>query len=341
MDAVPPGTALNPARVIPGKVRPSGRATAEVPCRTHLSVLDMRRFSPGRPGGGGVGHALGLMARATAEPSDEWRIESERPRVVEHIARVVASAAGYDGALRVSAQDHGIRHLGLGSTSALMTAVAVAANHSLGRPFDSRDIRLLVGDNFAEDHRDGVIPGFETGVGPAVGLYGGFVVMADDLAIARRAPLPEGWMAIIAVVAGEPGRRSGEDEAALLMNRARQLDDRDAGAKAHIVLSDLVPGMAVGDLGRMSAAISALQTMGSKVAEIEHHADPGGIRSLAREMADSGARLVGMSSVGPSVTGIAPDGEADAVASAIRSAPIVERVIVCPVDNAGYRVEVE
>ncbi|HID74011.1 MAG TPA: GHMP kinase, partial [Thermoplasmata archaeon] len=304
MRILEPGTFLHAVPVKPGPITVMERAEAEVPCRTHLSVLDMRRFEPGVPGGGGIGHAIDLRARAVVRVADEWTVRSSRPHVVEHAARVVAGAAGYGGALEVEAEDHGIRHLGLGSTSALMTAVAVAVNHVLGRPLGSRDLRHIIGRNFVEDHPEGVVPGFETGVGPAVGLYGGFIVMTDALAIASRMSLPDGWQAVIAVVHGDPRKSSGEEEISLLMNRARDLDASAAERKAHLALLDLIPAMDAGDLDRMTGVIARLQRIGSKVAEIEHHPRPDGIRSLAESMRDAGARLVGMSSVGPSVTGI-------------------------------------
>ena len=341
MDVLRPGTFLDDASYSPGAVRPHERAEAVVPCRTHLSVVDMRRFSPGRPGGGGIGHAIGLDAVAVTRPSDDWKFTSSRSNVVEHAARIVAGAAGYDGCLEVEAEDHGIRHLGLGSTSALMTAVAVAVNHVLGKPLESRDLRYIIGRNFIEDHPDGVISGFETGVGPAAGLYGGFIIMSDGLGIARRAPLPDDRTVVIAVIAGDPDRHSGEDEVQLLMNRARDLDDRDAERKSHIMLMDLVPAMESMDVDAMTDAIERIQSLGSKIAEIEHHTDPDGIRTLASDMRTAGAKLVGMSSVGPSVTGIVPSDDVADIENLMNDSEIVERVITAPVNNTGYTVEVE
>ncbi len=341
MEVLRPGTFLDDSFYSTGSIKLHEMAKAVVPCRTHLSVIDMRRFSPGKPGGGGIGHAIGLDAVAKARPSEEWVFDSSRSNVVEHAARVVAGAAGYDGCLEIEAEDHGIRHLGLGSTSALMTAVAVAVNHVLGKPLESRDLRYIIGRNFIEDHPDGVIPGFETGVGPAAGLYGGFVIMSDGLGIAHRAPLPDDLSVVMAVIAGDPDRHSGEDEVELLMNRARDLDDRDAQRKTHIMLMDLVPAMESMDLDGMTEAIESIQSLGSKVAEIEHHADPQGIRDLSKRMRDAGAKLVGMSSVGPSVTGVVPVVDAAAFERMMTESDIVDRVITAPVNNTGYKVEVE
>ena len=55
-----PGENLRTAGITPAKQPyPAGDTiTARAPARIHLSVLDMNRFSPGTPGGGGLGFAI-------------------------------------------------------------------------------------------------------------------------------------------------------------------------------------------------------------------------------------------------------------------------------------------
>ena len=45
----------------------SGKVKATAPGRIHLTVLDMNRFAPNRPGGGGVGFALQIYCSAEVE----------------------------------------------------------------------------------------------------------------------------------------------------------------------------------------------------------------------------------------------------------------------------------
>ena len=55
-NAFRPGENLHTAGITPAKQPyPAGDTiTARAPARIHLSVLDMNRFSPGTPGGGGL-----------------------------------------------------------------------------------------------------------------------------------------------------------------------------------------------------------------------------------------------------------------------------------------------
>ena len=59
-NAFRPGENLHTAGITPAKQPyPAGDTiTARAPARIHLSVLDMNRFSPGTPGGGGLGFAI-------------------------------------------------------------------------------------------------------------------------------------------------------------------------------------------------------------------------------------------------------------------------------------------
>ena len=88
--------------------------------------------------------AVALPVSAQARLTDSgMEVDSNRPLVVEHIARVVADFAGYDGGFELKVEDHGINHLGLGSSSAVMSAAAYALDLALGMPLDPRDLRMI------------------------------------------------------------------------------------------------------------------------------------------------------------------------------------------------------
>ena len=341
-DPVPPGTILHMIRGnghgVSGVQHPDpgnpegllGRTVhAAVPARIHLSVLDMTRFSPGRPGGGGLGYAIGMYAHARVKIRDiyprraapresvdgppELRVDARRPSLVEHITRVFLGHLGLSGSLEVTAEGHELNHMGLGSTSALVTAVALALNRALGDPYTSHEVRAIIGYNFVEEWKDGlVIPGFETGVGPFVGVHGGFGVLSDRLRPVSRFPLPRDHGVVIALIEEEmsdtlvESRNAGISETELLMNRARALDERDGPGKAYEVLMRLIPAGEAGDMTGVGQSVRHLQRMGSKVAEIEHHLRAADIYETMEIMLDNGAVMAGMSSVGPAIAALVP-----------------------------------
>jgi len=70
--------------------------------------------------------------------------------------------------------------VGLGSTSTVMIAVATAMNEALGSPLH-HPAPAPDRHNYVEETADGKIAfGFETGVGPAVSVYGGMAIMATN-----------------------------------------------------------------------------------------------------------------------------------------------------------------
>ncbi len=158
-----------------------GKIKVVVPGRIHLTVLDMNRFAPNRPGGGGIGFALQMYCSADVEPtSSGLEIDYSREPIIRHFAEVFKRTVGYHGGFKIKVEDHHRKHVGLGSTGSVLLALAHAMNTSLGSPLNSEQIRLLLGHNYVEETEDGrVTLGFETGVGPAAATYGGMVVMGD------------------------------------------------------------------------------------------------------------------------------------------------------------------
>ncbi len=296
---------------------------AEVPARIHLSVLDMTRFSPGVPGGGGVGYAIQMYARSEVRIREiiissedaEISIDARRLSLVEHITRVLLKHLGLSGKFEVMGAGHDINHMGLGSTSALVSAVALSLNKALGEPYTTDEIRFLIGFNFMEEWEHGlVIPGFETGVGPYVGIHGGFGILSDGLIPASRFSLPEDHEVIIALIQEEmsdtlvESPNAGISETELLMNRARALDERDRSKKAYEVVMRLIPAGISGDLRSVGESVWRLQHMGSKIAEIEHHSQVENIYETMEIMKEKRSLITGMSSVGPAIAALVKDG---------------------------------
>jgi beta-ribofuranosylaminobenzene 5'-phosphate synthase len=277
-----------------------GTVTCVTPARIHLTVLDMNRFAPNRPGGGGIGFAIQCYSSAEVEciPSGV-EIDYSRERIIRHFVTVFVTTVGYTGGFRIKARDHQLKHVGLGSTGSVLVAVAHAMNRALGSPLDAEQIRLLIGYNYVEETEDGrVTLGFETGVGPAAATYGGMAIMGDELALASHLPFAEDKNVFI-IIPPTSVSSAGESEFDLLMNRARTLDYRDRELKAYMILMDLIPAIKTKNLRKAGDIIWEIEFRGSKRAEVEHHSFA--IYEYMSRLRETGLEFVGMSSVGPSI----------------------------------------
>jgi beta-ribofuranosylaminobenzene 5'-phosphate synthase len=308
------------------------------PARIHLTVLDMNRFAPDRPGGGGIGFAIKTYCTAEVECTPSGiEIDYSREPILRHFVEVFREIVGYSGGFRVRARDHMHEHVGLGSTSTILIAVANGLNTAVGSPLTPDQLRLILGNNFVEETEAGNVAfGFETGVGPAVSTYGGMAVLGDELALAYRHSFAEGKRVYIAIPPSGVSS-AGEKEFDLLMNKARTLDYRDRELKSYLVLMDLIPALERGDVAKVGEVIWEIEFRGSKRAEVEHHGF-----DLYRYMAalrDAGLEFVGMSSVGPSIAVITDKSEEEV--AKILSSVGLKIAIATEVDNEGLQIRVE
>ncbi len=266
-----------------------------VPTRAHLSVLDMTRFSPGRPGGGGIGFPLPFKCKLKISLSDSFSYSG--PPGYEEGLRKISEAfsemVSYDGDFCVDFSYDFPSHSGLGSHTSLYTGFLFGANLMLGRPLSLREIRRVIGENYYEESG----PGFETGVGPAAILYSSFVIVTDSLEILAAVKLPKDFY--VTAIFPKIRRKIGEKE--LLMKYGRTLDMCDGGEKAKEVLLNLYPRLIRGDWRGVGDSVYRLQFLGSKVAEILQYDEWWAIYRIIKELKERGAEVVGMSSLGPTI----------------------------------------
>ncbi len=171
----------------------------------------------------------------------------------------------------MTADHHAHPHVGLGSTSTVLIALAHALNAAVGSPLSDDQLRLLLGYNYVEETAEGEIAfGFETGVGPSVSTYGGMAVMGDELTLVYQHPFAEGCTVFVIIPSSEISS-AGAKEFDLLMNRARTLDYQDRELKAYLMLMDLIPALEAGDVRKVGDVVWEIEFRGSKRAEIEHH----------------------------------------------------------------------
>jgi len=325
------GFEKNTYKLKPGK----GKVFVKAPARIHLSVLDMNRFAPDHAGGGGIGFAIQCYCTAEVECTKKGLvIDYDRADIVKNFVAVFSKAVGYTGGFKIKATDHERKHVGLGSTSTVMIAVATALNEAVGNPLTNAELRQLIGHNYVEETAEGTIAfGFETGVGPAASTYGGMAVMGDELVLVYHHPFAEG-MNVFIVVPPTDISSAGTKEFDLLMNRARSLDYRDRELKAYLFMMDFIPALEHGDIKKIGDVVWEIEFRGSKRAEVEHHSYR--IYQYMSMLREAGLEFVGMSSVGPSIA-IVTEKDRKAIQKILK--PIgLEIAIATKVDNKGMTV---
>ncbi|AGL03385.1 GHMP family kinase ATP-binding protein [Desulfoscipio gibsoniae] len=323
-----------------------------VPARLHTSVLDMNRFNTTRPGGGGIGFAVGIYfrARVQATKRPDIVVKGQRTLIVRHFASVFKEILGYTGGFEIELYDHGRRHVGMGSSTGTMCAACIGINEVLGRPFKNWELRRILGFNACEEsplNNTCLIRAFETGLGAMAGINGGMVLGTDDMELIYRISLPETRaLIVIPDVPSLEDEFTGKDTAAqseveLLMRRARYLDYLQCGTKSQIILLDLLPAMVRSDLKGIGNAIFELAFLGSKRAECEQHGLSGApIYRYIGSVRQMGAEVVGMSSVGPTVYALTRNDEVyRRMLKFLESENVpANRIIETHVDNTGARV---
>ena len=134
---------------------------------------------------------------------------------------------------------------------------------------------------------------------------------------------------------------SAESEVELLLRRARSLDAMQAGAKAQIVLFDMLPAMIMGNLKKMGDALFDISYLGSKRAECEQHGAYGTpIYKYINAFRGMGVEIAGMSSVGPTIFALTQKQDVyDRAMAYLDSLNISKtRIIETEVDNTGGTV---
>src|SRR5208337_3403389 len=312
-----------------------GTVFVQAPARILLTVLDMNRFAPDHPGGGGIGFAIQCYCSAEVScTKKEVVIDYNRAPIVRNFVEVFRNVTGYKGGFRIRVTDHEHKHVGLGSTSTVMIAVATALNQAVGSPLTNTQLRHLIGHNYVEETADGTIAfGFETGVGPAASTHGGMAVMGDELVLVYHHSFAEGKNVFI-VVPPTDISSAGTKEFDLLMNRARTLDYRDRELKAYLFMMDFIPALEHNDLKKIGDVVWEIEFRGSKRAEVEHHSYR--IYQYMSMLREAGLEFVGMSSVGPSIA-IVTDKSRKEIQK-ILSPFGLEIAIATKVDNNGMTV---
>jgi len=289
------------------------RVIVRAPARLHFGTLDLRGHRGRRFGG--IGAAIPAPAvDLEATPAAEFTAEGPDAGRALEFARRYGEATGLPGGAHFKLREVIPPHVGLGSGTQLALAVARALAELYGRPADPTALARAVGR------------GRRSAIGTWTFALGGFVLEGGrhpgSEAVApllTRLPVPAGWWCVVAIPKGSPGL-SGEAEDRAF-GSLPPAPEQEVERVAHLVLMQLLPALADGDLEGFGHALSEIQriTGGWYAPAQGGRFAPGAAQRLIADLESLGAVGVGQSSWGPTVYGLV--GSADAaerVAAALR-----------------------
>lgn len=314
---------------------PIAEVSIEAPARLHFGFVDL---SAGARRYGSIGVALETPCT---------RLRAQRaPQVVAH-GPGAPRAAAYAERLRAQLGLHGgvvlhleqalPEHAGLGAGTQLALAVGTALARLYGLALDARELA----------HR------LERGRRSAIGLgafeQGGLIVDGGRRAeatnpppIVARLPLPAAWTWILIFDDRRQGLSGAEESAAFAALAPSAV--AEAEALSRLVLMEILPAAAEGDLGTFGAGLTRLQDrVGDYFAPAQggrRYRSPAVARALAW-LREHGAAAVGQSSWGPTGFALAADhAQAEtlvrAVAAAVPDAAL--RYVLSATRNAGAAI---
>jgi predicted sugar kinase len=300
----------------------------------------MNQFHVGKAGGGNVGFALSAFTDVEVSESlndeianpDGTAWQDERRLILTHVLEQWRAANRTQGSYRIVVHRVNPPHIGLAASGALQLVAwyGVAALHS---PFSAEDLRRRVASSYRESVHGALVPGFTTGLSSFLGLVGGFAVVDTDLAPRSHMRVPN-WTAAIVVEPSTSSVGFGEAEIQTLTGRAARLDAAARLTKDSLVNDILVPAVASANLEAVGRAVHELQSMGSKVAEIEIYED-----RIARTLSilRSEVECAFMSAVGPGIV-VLSNASAGDLTTLLSRLPVT--VVWCGhVDNVGLTID--
>ncbi|MCP4117656.1 MAG: hypothetical protein GY737_20115 [Desulfobacteraceae bacterium] len=153
------------------------------PGRIHFSLFDYDYMRPPLPGGGGIGISTGAFTNnVVLESGVKGAAIDHLPPAAQHIFLLFKALLGYDRDDISVAVDSKMpySHCGYGSNVTLNTSIFWGLNAMFNYPFTREEAFSILTHNYIESSDDKTVHwGFDTGVGEAVLLYGGFVLIDE------------------------------------------------------------------------------------------------------------------------------------------------------------------
>lgn len=269
------GHILNPLHGKIGRVRIGGRACKlVVPARVNTFLCHHNFFAnPLKPNiypVNSINFAIAKFSEATVTVRSDKKIVisalDKHKALIEHVVRVMQKTLKIDMGFNIKAKNlHSISHGGLGSSSAIMSAVAGAINILLGKPLSVEQVTKLISQNYAEESpKKGFLSSAASiGGSTAIALSGkSLVVMGGESDIWYSGNLPKEYSAILLYPKKIKSITKAED-IELNKKELRWLKsiDKDWGdIKEHMLKEKIVPAINKKDYSILFKAINMYTT---------------------------------------------------------------------------------
>ena len=288
------------------------RIIVQTPSRLHLTLIDMHGGF-GRVDGG-VGITLdepGILIEVCQSPVLEVQgCDSATQERIMDTAIQVLKGLHAGGNVSITVRKYYPSHIGLGSGSQLMLAIAQGIAEIYGRSLPVKDLALLVGR------------GGTSGIGTAAFEVGGFIVDGGHTfgqngeksefrpsaasrgvrppPVIARHDFPSDWRILLAMP-DLPAGASGLKETDIFRTHC-PVPVEEVQKLCHEILMRMLPGIVEKDLDLFSSSVNTIQELGFK--KIELSLQPKQIPELIERLRSAGAACAGMSSFGPTVYAI-------------------------------------
>ncbi|WP_290899912.1 beta-ribofuranosylaminobenzene 5'-phosphate synthase [Ferroglobus sp.] len=305
------------------------------PSRIHVTLIDLN----GEIGriDGGVGFALEEpYIKIRAEKAEDVKIAGEsfnRDRF-EYVAKIFKERFGRG--IKIEVISDYKPHVGLGSGTQISLAVGKAYSELYGLNLSTREIARIT-------KRGGT-----SGIGVAAFEFGGFIVDGGHSKKVKNSFLPSAFSNAppaplisrldfpdweICLIIPEKKGFFGKKEVDLF-EKNTPVKIEEVRELCHIILMKLLPAVAEKDLEEFSSAISRIQEIGFKKAEVNQYGEE--FRKLMKKLQELGA--CGMSSTGPTLYLVSEKINIDEVKEIVNGYDV--ELILTKGRNRGAEVEV-
>ena len=311
------------------------------PSRVNLGILDFTEMRPNLDGkhcnSGSIGFGIGLYSKVkiklTKEPDIVFK-SKENSNLLNHFAVIMKKITDYEGGFIIEAEPNSYSHIGLGSTASLTCALVNVINIALGNPFNERELVKIEAFNYVEEGGDGNLYGGQsTGLSGWVSLRGGFIITTAEAELVAREEIPTHYKVVIGISSLKTKGVAGSDIELPVLERWSFHDRINSAKICHWTLMKMIPALKAKDFKQVGILVWEMLIAGTKgVPAILAFGSVKPLECLL-ELKQTGAEMVFMSSVGPSLVALTSEDKIDAIKNIYKKHNY--QLLVLEVDNKG------